>query len=116
VLQLFPYGWTWLDIQTPCREEMTLNMVLAANCTYARWVNKRPENAFLRKCVCAMHCVFLRAASVRPRKDARDWRVAQVARYVLRWKAAHMQCCKMCHRTVKCRMHAPSLIFGTQRP
>ena len=49
MFQLFPYGWTWLDIGTPCREEMTLNMVTAANCSYARWVNTRPENAFLRK-------------------------------------------------------------------
>ena len=50
VLQLFPYGWTWQDIKTPCREELTLHMVLAARCTYTRWTNKRPENAFLRKC------------------------------------------------------------------
>ena len=50
MLQLFPYGWTWQDIKTPCREELTLHMVLAARCTYTRWTNKRPENAFLRKC------------------------------------------------------------------
>ena len=54
MLQMFPYGWTWLDIKTPCREEMTRNLVLAANCTYARWVNKRPENAYLRKCGASM--------------------------------------------------------------
>jgi len=49
VLQLLPYGWTWLDIKTPCREELTLNAVRAAHCSYAHWTNRRPENAFLRK-------------------------------------------------------------------
>jgi len=49
VLQLFPFGWMKAD-GTPHREEIYLNMVEAANCTYTRWTNKRWDHSYLRKC------------------------------------------------------------------
>ena len=49
VLQLFPFGWMKED-GTPHREEIYLNMVAAANCSYTRWSNKRADYAYLRKC------------------------------------------------------------------
>ncbi len=49
MLQLFPFGWMKAD-GTPHREEIYLNMVEAANCTYTRWVNQRWDHSYLRKC------------------------------------------------------------------
>jgi hypothetical protein len=53
VLQLFPYGWLKSGIEVAGRraerETAYTGMVEAVNCSYVRWVNHRPENAFLRK-------------------------------------------------------------------
>ena len=49
MLQLFPFGWMKAD-GTPHREEIYLNMVTAANCSYSNWINKRADHAFLRRC------------------------------------------------------------------
>ena len=77
VLQMFPFGWMKAN-GTPHREEIYLNMVEAANCTYSRWVNKRWDNAFLRRCDGGAHfshdTLWLKCAAAEGR--ARDMSLA----------------------------------------
>ena len=49
VLQLFPFSWMQAN-GIPYREDIYSNMAAVGNSSYARWINKRWDHAFLRKC------------------------------------------------------------------
>ncbi len=54
---MFPFGWAHED-GPQHREELYQNMVVAANCSYHRWANKRWDHSYLRRCAPTDACTW----------------------------------------------------------